>query len=233
MAQVSSMKAPEEIELPPSPPLKPKNGSEPPPPLLPSPIIAFESRPQTPQRATFSESDPVPSSPGSLSTPSLHKPRNRSPVSRGHLRSHTSAGTMTLPPMQRAHSSPGVDSTGRLILPSAQHPHRPASPLGHSGRRRSPLRSAMEEIYPSGPTWVDFTSNPTSPSMQNLISQLPACCLTTASRKGRVAMVRRLQPTIPYLARGELPRVLSTIRRPRRTCQDPLSARFREVIRHY
>jgi hypothetical protein len=175
MAAAANMKSPEDIELPPSPPLEFNKLNDNPPK---SPFPTLPSQPKTPQRT---------SSPGLIITTPINSssqltqnPRTRSPMSRGHLRSHSTAGTLTLPPMQRAHSSPGVDSTGRFIVPLATRTHRPTSPLGHSGRRRSPLRSAMEESYPSGPTWSGLYIEPNIPEHAELdISASSALSYTT------------------------------------------------------
>lgn len=162
------MKSPEEIELPPSPPVELNIDNNNLAPTPPFPTII--SRPETPQRAaSFGPTTFTPTpTPAGLSVQLPQKSRNRSPMSRGHLRSHTSAGTVTLPPMQRAHSSPGVDSTGRFIVPVGTVSHRPASPLGQSGRKRSPLRTAMEEVYPSGPTWSGLNIEPNIPEHAEL-----------------------------------------------------------------
>ncbi|KAK4941981.1 hypothetical protein LTR10_018162 [Elasticomyces elasticus] len=77
-----------------------------------------------------------------------------------------SSGAVSSPPMQRAHSSPGVDSSGRYMSPYATI-RRPSSPL-HSGRRRSPLRSAMEESYPTGPSWSGLNIEPNIPEHAEL-----------------------------------------------------------------
>ncbi|KAI1619304.1 hypothetical protein EDD37DRAFT_614088 [Exophiala viscosa] len=77
-----------------------------------------------------------------------------------------SSGTVSSPPMQRAHSSPGVDSSGRYMSPYATV-RRPSSPL-HSGRRRSPLRSAMEDSYPTGPSWSGLNIEPNIPEHAEL-----------------------------------------------------------------
>jgi hypothetical protein len=163
-AAAAKMRSPEEIELPPSPPVELNGDNDILPPV--SPFPSLPSRSETPQRAV--SSDPTISTPGSLSIPLPLKSLSQPPMSRGHLRSHTSAGTVTLPPMQRAHSSPGVDSTGRFVVPPATAPHRPASPLGHYGRRRSPLRTAMEEMYPSGPSWSGLYIEPNIPEHAEL-----------------------------------------------------------------
>ena len=69
--------------------------------------------------------------------------RNNIPFSRTHSRSQSSAGVLGSPQMTRAHSSPGLDSRGRYVF--ANSPVRPSSPLGQSGRRRSPLRTVSDE----------------------------------------------------------------------------------------
>ncbi len=198
------MKAPEEIELPPSPPLELNHNNRSP---LASPFSALPSRPKTPHRVSPPDLATITSV--GLSTQLLQKARNRSPTSRGHLRSHSSAGTLTLPPMQRAHSSPGVDSTGRYIVSLPSGPHRPASPLGHSGRRRSPLRSAMEESYPSGPTWSGLYIEPNIPEHAELdispSTQLPHTALSEG------------EPGYTSLSSG-----YNTIPRSRRTSSSPL-----------
>ena len=89
-----------------------------------------------------------------------YRPRAQSP-SKHSSRPHTSAGMPTL--MQRAHSSPGVDSSGRFVAPSYNAPRRPTSPL-HGGRRRSPLRT-MEESYPS---WSGLSIEPNIPENEEL-----------------------------------------------------------------
>lgn len=127
-SEPSPQLSPKDIQLPPSPPsdgqLSPSSSR-----LRPSPLF----------RGT---SEPAISSPVSPLLQLRLRPRTQSP-SRLSTRPHTSAGA---PLMQRAHSSPGVDSSGRFITP-LYPPRRPTSPL-LSGRRRSPLRSAMEESYP-------------------------------------------------------------------------------------
>jgi hypothetical protein len=125
----SPLLKPEDIQLPASPPFDTSLPSSP-----------TRPRPQLPLRGG---SEPVISSLPSPKTFQLPlRPRTQSP-SRPQARPHTSGGA---PLMQRAHSSPGVDSSGRFITPPYA-PRRPTSPL-HTGRRRSPLRSAMEESYP-------------------------------------------------------------------------------------
>jgi hypothetical protein len=205
MEAAATMKSPEEIELPPSPPVE-LNHEDAVFPLIPS-FPALPSQAEIPQRAL--SLDLTASTSGSSPTQPPQHSRNRSPLSRGHSRSHTSAGTLTLPPMQRAHSSPGVDSTGRFIVPAATGPHRPASPLGHSGRRRSPLRSAMEEIYPTGPTWSGLYIEPNIPEHAELDISASNTVPHTYSSDGE-------------LGHTSLSSAYNTIPRSRRTPSSPL-----------
>ncbi|KAH7380246.1 hypothetical protein DE146DRAFT_289671 [Phaeosphaeria sp. MPI-PUGE-AT-0046c] len=89
-------------------------------------------RPTTPR----SQTDP------SSEFSSIYRPqsRNRSPYSRPHLRSHSSSGSLSAPPMTRAHSLPTVMHTaGHLSLsPSPLPLARPSSPLRSPKRTRSP-----------------------------------------------------------------------------------------------
>ena len=150
---------PEDISLPPSPPLDglpeiQDEGSAETPPI---------TSPETPDRAV----SPLTAQPANNLSPQLSsRPRAQSPSFRGHMRSQSSSSP-SVPLMQRAHSSPGVDSTGRFILPMISGPRRPASP-SYSGRRRSPLRSAMEEPYPSTPTWSGLNIEPNIPEHAEL-----------------------------------------------------------------
>lgn len=95
-------------------------------------------------------------------TPS--RPRASSPQRR--MRPLSAGGSISSPPMQRAHSSPGVDASGRYIHPYGA-PRRPESPL-HSGRWRSPLRMAMEEPYPGKPVWSGLAIEPNIPENEEL-----------------------------------------------------------------
>ncbi|MCJ1404003.1 hypothetical protein MMC11_007227 [Xylographa trunciseda] len=98
-------------------------------------------RPAAPRRST------EPASPSS-SLPALKplpfRSRNRSPYAKTHLRTHSSASSLSTPPMVRAHSSPIVDAFGHLhVAPYA----RPSSPLYSPARRQSPLRKPLDEGY--------------------------------------------------------------------------------------
>ena len=152
---------PEEVALPPSPEPSAKGFSDN-SHLIPSPSLV-PVRPSSPLRRV--------SSPDQVSTPDYfsqlpYRPRTQSPLSRGHLRSHSSSPTLSAPPMTRAHSSPTPDTSIRPL--SAVSQVRPASPLNGQGRRRSPLRSTMEESYPSTPTWSGLSIEPNIPEHAEL-----------------------------------------------------------------
>src|SRR2546423_13366471 len=143
--------------------IQPADISLPSPPLEPKLQLATQFEMNTKMDA---ETSPRPISPAtaplppashlSVQTPS--RPRTQSPSSRGHLRSQSSTLSTYAPQMQRAHSSPGVDATGRIILPLA--PRRPSSPSSYSGRRRSPLRATVDDSYPVIPTWSGLNIEP-------------------------------------------------------------------------
>lgn len=144
--------SPKDIALPPSPPVESDDD--------------FDVASLRPVRIKRTESD------SSISVkPIIHqlpiRARNQSP-STPLARPHTSLG-LTMPLMQRAHSSPGVDSSGRFISPSQYHnpltARRPASPLS-AGRRRSPLRGATEETYPV--SWSGLAIEPNIPEHAEL-----------------------------------------------------------------
>ena len=154
---------PHSVPLPPSPPntvrdaLKSSDLSESPRTLSP--------RPQNPRRASSPEY--VTPTSNTLSVTLPYRPRNRSPLSRGHTRSQSGSNTSPAPPMQRARSSPGFDSVGR-IGNSTYSTMRPSSPLGPSGRRRSPLRSTTEETYPGNGAWDRIALEPNIPEHAEL-----------------------------------------------------------------
>jgi hypothetical protein len=144
--------SPKDIMLPPSPPPEEQKLSQ-----------RSYSRPQvSPRGISYPQTSllSTPSPASTSGTPLAYRPRTRSP-SRGNMRPHTSIG---LPMMQRAHSSPGVDSSGRFVSPSYNTPRRPTSPL-HGGRRRSPLRSSIDETYPS---WSTLSIEPNIPENEEL-----------------------------------------------------------------
>ncbi|MCJ1254887.1 hypothetical protein MMC24_002703 [Lignoscripta atroalba] len=102
------------------------------------------SRPSIPRRST----DPnAPVSLAQYNSPTLPlRPRTRSPYARTHLRTHSSASSLSAPPMTRAHSSPVMDTSGHIFM--STNP-RPSSPLGPPSRRRSPLLRPSDEQYSS------------------------------------------------------------------------------------
>lgn len=139
----------EDIELPPSPQDEAPE------------IPVFEFRKSSPPQSL----EILPKHGRSLSqniTPS--RPRASSPPRR--MRPLSVGGSIGAPPMQRAHSSPGVDASGRYITPYGPL-RRPSSPM-HTGRRRSPLRMALEEPYPGKPQWSGLAIEPNIPENEEL-----------------------------------------------------------------
>lgn len=112
------------------------------------PIITYgddgaSSRPEAVRRATAPETPiPVSSLPKTFTHTLPFRPRNRSPLAKTHSRSYSSASSLCCPPMTRAHSLPSPDTATIITLATSV---RPSSPLGPSGRRRSPLRRSSDE----------------------------------------------------------------------------------------
>ncbi|KAH8699255.1 hypothetical protein BGW36DRAFT_396798 [Talaromyces proteolyticus] len=117
-----SLLPPEQIRLPSSPSPSPTPSS-----LPGSPPASLKPTPDD-----FLAIPPLPAS-------FLVPPRNRSPLSRTHARSRSLASPH---PMTRAHSSPGLDSRGRYVLPP--NISRPESPMERAMRRHSPLRAVED-----------------------------------------------------------------------------------------
>jgi hypothetical protein len=89
---------------------------------------------------------PSPRSP--VSSPAIpFRPRNTSPLSRGHVRSRSSASALA-PPMSRTQSMPGVNGSGHLLISTQLK--RPSSPLGSPSRVRTPRKPA-DEVFPGLP----------------------------------------------------------------------------------
>lgn len=134
--------------------------------LPPSPPFAFDDDSDTPYRRP-ARVERTGSDSSIQVKPILHqlpiRSRNLSP-STPMSRPHTGTG-LTMPLMQRAHSSPGVDSSGRFITPGHSAPRRPASPLS-AGRRRSPLRGTMDDSYPV--SWSGLAIEPNIPEHAEL-----------------------------------------------------------------
>jgi hypothetical protein len=138
---------PEDIELPPSPQDEEHE-------ILGSP---------SPRSSPMKSTETVPRFGQYLNT-TPSRPRAASPSRR--MRPLSVGGYSTAPPMQRAHSSPGVDASGRYVTPYGSS-RRPSSPL-HSGRRRSPHRTTMEEPHPSKSTWGGLMIEPNIPEDEAL-----------------------------------------------------------------
>ncbi|KAF2658682.1 hypothetical protein K491DRAFT_689985 [Lophiostoma macrostomum CBS 122681] len=113
-----------------------------------------QQRPSTPR----SQTEPSPDT-----FPTHHpRPRNRSPYSRSHLRSHSGSSSLSAPPMMRAHSLPTVmNPSGHLSLsPSPMPLARPSSPLRSPKRTRSPFRLAEDSYIHSGaPSVCDISED--------------------------------------------------------------------------
>lgn len=153
---------PEDIKLPPSPPFESTEDAL---EIRPAKFLRPD-RPETPRRATSPDSIPTITTNITSLLPPPHS-RPKSPGAR-HLRS-TSSSSVGSYPLQRAHSSPGVDSTGRFMPPlPGSMPRRPASPLGHYGRRKSPLRTGMDDSYPASPSWSNLSLEPNIPEHAEL-----------------------------------------------------------------
>lgn len=150
---------PEAVQLPPSPPFQARDDDV----LELRPAKSL--RPPAPRRATSPGSIPTITTNISSLLPPPHS-RPRSPGAK-HLRS-TSSSSIGSQPLQRAHSSPGVDSTGRFMPTPPAPQRRPASPLSFQGRRRSPLRSAIDDSYPASPSWSNLNLEPNIPEHAEL-----------------------------------------------------------------
>lgn len=108
-----------------------------------------QSRPSKPPNIRRStEPGPLsPLSPGWTSPSQLsYRPRNTSPLSRGHARAHSTASALA-PPLSRARSMPGVGSSGQTFLLPLQ---RPSSPIRSPGRVRA-SRRAVDDVFPGTP----------------------------------------------------------------------------------
>ncbi|KAE8145097.1 hypothetical protein BDV25DRAFT_134085 [Aspergillus avenaceus] len=77
-----------------------------------------------------------------LSRPPAPSP-NRLPFARSHLRSRSLAEVSDLPPMTRAHSSPGLDSRGRYIFVNGRG--APTNSNDNAAKRHLPLQVPMTE----------------------------------------------------------------------------------------
>jgi hypothetical protein len=102
------------------------------------------ARPEAIRRATAPESpSAVIAFPKPLTPTSSLRSRNGSPFRKTHLRSKSSAGSLSAPLMTRAHSSPDSETGIGMLAPIVA---RSLSPLP-SGRHRSPLRISFDGQY--------------------------------------------------------------------------------------
>jgi hypothetical protein len=169
------------------------------------------------------------------------QPRNRSPYSRSHFRSHSSSASMTAPPMIRAHSLPTVmHATGQLMLsPSPTPLGRPSSPLRSPKRTRSPLEpraltAGLQERYGSGIRPASLGSFEGSPSVCD-ISEDAELELTPRIGTGVSSLYsssgslsRRRRPASPlhhvYVPFGALPTSTPSVSTPTSGASSPLLA---------
>ncbi|OAX78304.1 hypothetical protein ACJ72_07391 [Emergomyces africanus] len=171
----SSLLAPEDIMLPPSPPeyadecaTSPStNGSL----THPSKFQNSTTETSVKSHASTTAATKVKTTPLTL-PPTLNillKPH--SSVGKTHLRSRSLASPGA-PSMARAHSSPGPDSRGRYAFTGNLGP--PSSPQDSSLRRQSPLRVSVEDsLYPSISTL----------NISDTIAEHPELQATPTSRK--------------------------------------------------
>ncbi|KAK5131061.1 hypothetical protein LTR08_001347 [Meristemomyces frigidus] len=135
-------------------------------PTVPKPKAMHLARPPASARSTTHPSSSIlehgyfsssPQQPPQQRT--SNTPRNRSPYSRSHLRSHSSGASLLCAPlMTRAHSMPNphISRTPDLTLaaPSssgAGFPAPPHSPMRSPRRVHSPFRQQLEENYMAAP----------------------------------------------------------------------------------
>ncbi|KAF1849281.1 uncharacterized protein K460DRAFT_279912 [Cucurbitaria berberidis CBS 394.84] len=200
-------------------------------------------RPTTPR----SQTDPSPETTSTYQP----QPRNRSPYSRSHLRSHSGSSSLSAPPMTRAHSLPTVmHPTGRLSLsPSPTPLAQPLSPLRSPKRTRSPrgleprpLTAGPLERYSSGIRSASIGSFDGAPSVCD-ISEDAELELTPRAGAGVSSLYsstgslsRRRRPASPLyqvsVGFGTLPTSTPTVSTPTSAASSPLlaPAKFNE---HY
>ncbi|KAI9861821.1 MAG: hypothetical protein M1824_001932 [Vezdaea acicularis] len=142
------------------------------------------------------------------------RPRTRSPFSRSHLRSRSSASALTPPIMTRSHSMPVNDAAGRVLLSTT---HRPSSPSNALGRYRSPSRRSAEEFsslgLPSLPdigenVSLDTDTDSTPRASDSLLnSSSPLLALSSSN-----TFPRRYRPSSPLRPPLQQPSPMSAVR---------------------
>jgi hypothetical protein len=189
-------------------------------------------RPTTPR----SQTDP------SFDISSMYKPspRNRSPYSRSHFRSHSSSASLSAPPMTRAHSLPTVMHTaGQLTLsPSPQPLTSPGSPMRSPQRTRSPRglepRPLTAGPYSSGIRPASLGSFEGSPSICDIsedaeLELTPRAGTTVSSLYSSTgSLSRRRRPASPlhhvYVPFGAPPTSTPSVSTPTSGSSSPLLA---------
>ncbi|TPX23245.1 hypothetical protein DIZ76_012571 [Coccidioides immitis] len=221
----TTLPAPEDIMLPPSPPesVSSQNGDD-----------------QTAEEASLQHNG-ITSEIAQIQSPlppPLHipPPRTRSPLAKTHLRSRSFAGSPAAPCMTRAHSSPGLDSRGRYIFASSQGRHE--LPL----RRPSPLRTSSDEATCPTMSTLNISEPIAEQPEPQSISESPRAHLEVTSMPAG-SLSPGIHNTFPRLARRRPSSPLNpsstTSGWPRSTSPSPsqqslvISARFNEPYPSY
>jgi hypothetical protein len=169
------------------------------------------------------------------------QPRNRSPYSRSHFRSHSSSAALSAPPMVRAHSLPTVMHPGGnlMLSPSPSPMGCPSSPLRSPKRTRSPLElrpltAGPQERYGSGIRPASLGSFEGSPSVCDIsedaeLELTPRAGSTVSSLySSSGSLSRRRRPASPlhsvYVPFGAPPTSTPSVSTPTSGASSPLLA---------
>jgi hypothetical protein len=169
------------------------------------------------------------------------QPRNRSPYSRSHFRSHSSSAALSAPPMVRAHSLPTVMHPGGnlMLSPSPSPMACPSSPLRSPKRTRSPLElrpltAGPQERYGSGIRPASLGSFEGSPSVCDIsedaeLELTPRAGSTVSSLySSSGSLSRRRRPASPlhsvYVPFGAPPTSTPSVSTPTSAASSPLLA---------
>ncbi|KAL5115639.1 hypothetical protein ACEQ8H_006438 [Pleosporales sp. CAS-2024a] len=170
-------------------------------------------------------------------------PRNRSPYSRSHLRSHSSSARLSAPPMTRAHSLPTV----MQLSPSPQPLGSPSAPLRSPQRTRSPRalepRSLAAGPWSSGIRPASLGSFEGSPSVCDIsedaeLQLTPRAGLGVSSlRSSSGSLSRRRRPASPlnhvYVPFGAPPASMPSVTTPTSGSSSPLLVPAKFLNEHY
>lgn len=185
-------------------------------------------RPSTPRAQT----DP---SPAFDMLPTHHpRPRNRSPYSRAHYRSHSGSSSLSAPPMTRAHSLPAViNPAGHLALSPSPVPARPSSPLRSPKRTRSPRSqpSLYDDSYAhsGAPSVCDISEDAELELTPTPGGSQPSPLSSLYSSTGSLSRRRRPASPLHQVSLG-LPTSAPAVRTPTSGSSSPLlaAAKFNE-----